>query len=566
MIRNLPAEFPVSKLGAFDFGSAEAKDDALLTSCPVPTAAMTDLLGGTKDIILGYRGTGKSAIVRLLSEKKLAFKNAEGWKALLVVLDDDFDYKTIREQLFQKANNDSSRSLMCRVVWEILVIYRSLQSMNEYVGETDSTIREIIKDIDVLLGVSTRRLSFLEIVLSHKKRIGVKLDTNLPNIVDMYAGLEPNPGAAPVEENAILRLSDYKRYLNGFLQDKKLTLYVLFDRLDDFVVQDDYSTQKQLLQGLLATQVTFREKYQNIKIKAFLRTDLFQRIDLNEFGPDKILARSIELKWTPREIHYFLAKRIAHNLIRALDLQKLEVALDRDTLHVSRDELATLEEAKLTLASFNLFKLAHWRRLWWYANVIAKGKTGEGRVRHSSDALYESIITSIFPREMFYTNISGNSTNLKFLDFLDTHFQMSHGHCTPRMLLSFLNHALQLVRQYYDHNSDIRSVSLDSRFEYPLFIKNSLREAYELCRQDAWNVQYHWAKDMRHLVAELQKLAGKRSFSYGDFQMASGIADDEARLFLAFTTQTGLVVCSNPNEKHQNRVYRFPPLFQQPPR
>lgn len=564
MIKNLPLEFPVSALELFDFGSAEAKDDQLLTSCPVPTSAMSAILDGAKDIVLGYRGTGKSATVRLLSEKKLIFKLPEGWNSHLVVLDEELDYKTIREHLYKRATDDRSRALVSRVVWEILIIYRALQSIRELTGDSDPTIREFIKDIDVLLGVSTRRPSLIEIILSHKKRVGVKLDTNLPNIIDLYAGLEPNSSIALPEENTILKLADYKKYLNSFLQKSQITLFVLFDRLDDFVVQEDYATQKTLLHGLLATQVNYREKYPNIKIKAFLRTDLFQRIDLNEFGPDKILARSVELKWSPSEIKHFLGKRIAHNLIRGLKLPSLEIAVDRDTLHVSSNELATLEETKLTLSNFSFFKLSHWRRLFWYAGVRARHNSGEGRIRHSIDAFSEALITSIFPREISYKNVNGTFSDIKFLDFLDTHFQLSHGHCTPRALLSFLNHTLQCVRQYYDQNSDLRSVKRDARLEYPIFVKSAIREAYKKCCNEAWEVQYHWSKDMKHLVAELQKLATKKLFSFSDFQKATRISENEARSFLAFAMQTGLIMCANQREKYSNRIYRFPLLFQYP--
>ncbi len=564
MIRNLPPEFPISALESFAFGSVEAKDDQMLIHCPVPTAAMSELLGGSKDIVLGYRGTGKSAIVRLLAEKKLSFNVENEWKSLVVVLDEEFDYRAIREHLLKHAEDDRSKAMMCRVVWEILVIYRVLQSVQENIGAGDSTINEFIKEIDILLGVSVKKPTLIQILLSHKKKVGVKLDTNLPNIVDFYAGLEPGQiEATPEEKNTILKLADYKKYLNRFLHDHQTTLNVLFDRLDDFVVQEEYSVQKALLQGLLATQVNYREKYPRIKIKAFLRTDLFQRLDLNEFGPDKVLSRCVELKWTPSEIKNFLGKRIAHNLLRNLKLSTLEVVVDQDTLHVTRDELPILEETKLTLSNFNPLKLSHWRRSFWYARRFSKTRVGEGRQRHARDAVNEALISSIFPRELLCDNVYGPPQEVKFLDFLETYFQFSHGHCTPRGLLTFLNYSLNSVRRYYDENRDLRAIKLNPKFEYPLFVKTAIRDAYKEYGREAWEIQFHWAKEKKYLIAELQKLSKKISFSFVEFTKAAGISDEEAKQFLAFTTQTGLTKCMNDREKHVNRIYQFPLLFQQ---
>jgi hypothetical protein len=365
------------------------------------------------------------------------------------------------------------------------------------------------------------------------------------------------------EQNTILKLADYKRYLNRFLHDRQTTLFILFDRLDDFVVQEEYSAQKALLEGLLATQLNYREKCPRIKIKAFLRTDLFQRLDLNEFGPDKVLSRCVELKWTSSEIKSFLGKRIAHNLFRSLKLSTLGVVVDQDTLQVTRDELPILEETKLTLSNFNPLKFSHWRRFFWYVNRFSKARIGEGRQRHARDAVNESLITSIFPREILCDNTFGPPREVKFLDFIEDYFQFSHGHSTPRGLLSFLNHALDSVRRYYDENRDIRTIKLDSKFEYPLFVKTAIRDAYKKYGRDAWEIQFHWAKEKKYLIAELQKLSQKGSFSFVEFTKVANISEDEAKQFLAFTTQTGLTKCTNEREKHVNRAYRFPLLFQQ---
>lgn len=59
MIINLPADFPLTNLAKFDFGSAEASEDDLLINCSCRLKAINEFLLGHKNIVLGERGGGK---------------------------------------------------------------------------------------------------------------------------------------------------------------------------------------------------------------------------------------------------------------------------------------------------------------------------------------------------------------------------------------------------------------------------------------------------------------------------------------------------------------------------
>lgn len=567
MIKNLPDRFPLSALDKFDFGDAEARDDNLLALCPVPTGSMNDFLIDKKDIVLGFRGTGKSAIVRLLMERKLRFRTDEGWEPILVCLDEEFDYRAIREHLYKHADSDRSRALACRVVWELLIIYRALQTIHNQESSCDSTIAEYLKEIDVLLGVATTKPRLLEIILSHKKKVGIKLDSNLPSVIDMYAGLEPSTSAlSEPAEPSVLKLMEYKRYLNKFLHEHKKHLYVLLDRLDDFVVHEDYDTQRQLLQGLLATQTDYRQKYPNIKVKSFLRTDLFRKLDLSEFGPDKILARCVELRWSPSELKHLMAKRIAHNLMLALALSRLEISIDADQFLVSRDELPRLTESKISLTNFDPLSWAHWRRLLWLAYVRARSVANgdDGRIQNSMDVVNEAIITSIFPHDATHLKRDGTQTPIDLFDYFETHFQFAHGQATPRVMLSFMNQCLTYIREYYNSNRDIRDIKKNERGEFPLFVKKAIHSAYCALKNEAWEVQYQWAKKWESLVAVVQKLATQQTISYAQFVKEAKVENEVAKQFLAFVTHTGLLKCANERDRHEDRQYGLPLLFQRP--
>jgi ABC-type molybdenum transport system ATPase subunit/photorepair protein PhrA len=78
MIENLPKEITSKNLHSFNFGNIEANNDELLFESVCKTSSIIDFLTGKKNIVLGEKGTGKTALFRLLKEEKLRFKNNHG--------------------------------------------------------------------------------------------------------------------------------------------------------------------------------------------------------------------------------------------------------------------------------------------------------------------------------------------------------------------------------------------------------------------------------------------------------------------------------------------------------
>lgn len=561
MIANLPKEFPIDALKSFDFGDAEAQEDSLLPSCPVPIAAVSELLAGRKDIILGYRGSGKSALVRLLVEGKISFQSDDGFKPIVLALNEEFSFQLIASALNRQASEPKDRKRVCRVIWEVLLIYRAMQSVSEHL-QGDHALAEYLSELDQILGVPGKK-GLIEILFSSKKKIGIKIDTNLPTVVDMYTSFEP--ATSPSVENTsapTIRLIDYKKHLNQLLQKKKLKLFVLFDRLDDFVAQEEYDVQRHLLHGLLATQSDYRQRYQYIKVKAFIRSDLFRKLDLSDFGPDKILARSLSLTWSPADIKKFVAKRIALNLIRTLSLKVLQVEIDRDECLVTRDELALLQESKHSMRVGGLWRWKFWKSAWWLGTLGEDQR--EGRPRNFGEIVDERIITSILPTEVFHKKMDGSDASISLFKYFETHFQFGHGETTPRAMLSYMNSFLSKVRDYYSQNPDISSVKAMPNGEYPLFVKRAASAAYAEHRRSAWETQYAWATPWKPLVGTAQRISKKRRFTFDEFAKAANISNEEAGRFLAFIAHTGLVKCLNEGERTELREYEFPILFVSP--
>ena len=550
MITNLPNKLNVRIANEFSFGDAEARADKLLTKCHVPTAALNELIQDQKDIILGHRGTGKSAIVRLLDERLFKFKSTDGAKSEVLILDEEFDYNSIKNHLSKHALKDQEPSLVCRAVWEILVIYRLIEKTRSLLQEKDETLEDFFQEIELLIGTSTKkRVSLVEILLSHKKKVGIKFDTYHPNIVDSYIGLEPSSDSASSQTTTVLKVGEYRRFLDKLLKEKNIRIYVLFDRLDDFVIREEYETQKLLLQELLSTQQIYREKSQNIRVKAFFRTDLFERLNLAQFGPDKILSRCINISWTPSDIKRFIAQRVGYNLLQCLSLPGFEVRADKDRFFISRDELSMLEESK-SMTSFNPFKKSHWQRVLFLAGIeLRKKERNTGRLTDSMEVIHEELVTSVFPRQVLHRRQTGEIVEMDIFKFLDTHLQFANGETTPRAVLSFLDRCLEKIRDYYLQNGDIGEIDKDQNGEFPLFVKIAISRAYADFRKTSWKIQYQLSKEWTEFVAVVETFSTKGKFTYEEFKRSAKDQDAEIRQFLAFSSHTGLIHCENSHAK-----------------
>lgn len=563
MISDLPKEFPLAALSQMDLGVAEARDDALLLKCATPLPMFQEITSGKKDIIHGYRGSGKSSIVRLLAEKALSFDVETGFTNHVLVIDEELEYRSIRDYLSRQTEKGTSPTLLLRVVWDVLICYRSMKYIQEVLGDADATLRENVNDIEVLFGVSKRKVGFVELILTHKKKVGVKLDSNLPSIVDLYAGLEPTTPSSEPENISVLKLVEHIKYLVKLLREKKLTLHVLLDRLDDFVVQEEYDTQRSLLQQLLACQADYRSKYGQgrLKIITFLRTDLFARIDQQPLGPDKVAQRSLEIRWTQSDIRRFVAKRIALNLLRSLKKESLELQFDAARCWITREEIGKLEESKTTLQNFDVFKKSHWEKLFWLWKVVRRRNQAHTRISSFDDAYNEAIITSLLPRVVKHLTLRGELREIPLFDFLDTHFQLGFGQCTPRAILLYLSEVLRASTEYYAANPDLR-VLQNSYKEFELFKRESLIIAYANFQRSMWDIQLQIAGPFRPLMMQLNAFRTREAFTFRAFSAAAKTPEDDAKQFLGFCSHTGLLQCTNSNARAIDREYKVPLVYQ----
>lgn len=573
--QNLPSKFPVQNLSKFTFGLPDGKDDPILDACALKISPVAEFLEENKSILVGDRGTGKTAVFRLLSEGKLKFNNPNEIEQIYIPIDEDLAYKTLRQHIVHQIKDVTNGEMSShRIVWELFIFSRCLDCLDKKIKK-NVKFESLQKDFYSVVGWdSQKKIGFLDILNNTKKSFGVKLEGGhmgyiIPNF---YASIEPKIS----DDNAFanknfLDLQNFKSRLNAILLEGKSVAYVLIDKLDEFVSGVDYQIQLDTLQALIHCWRDY-QGYQKIKIKLFLRKDLYERLDFSAIGKDKIDPRKVDLKWTDEEIRQLIASRLFHNLSPIIKGKSIKLELNAKQLTINKEFLREIR----TLDAIPGSELSFVKRCKKFLILLRakfsdrKRDEYDARTTNIHDVVSRAIITILFPRSTNHKNKANKNEIIEFSEFLGSHFSYANGNTTPRVILLYLQKCLEIARNYYRSNPE-EHILINEKSEYPVFLREHLSEAYDevrlLALQTVLGLNYQWSRSATILMQAIARSKTPNSISFRDAKKAIGtsIGEDEAKdltNFFAFYEHAGLFRCVNRTQILEARKYELPILFQ----
>jgi len=310
-------------LTLLDFGNSVAEFDADLQRYFVETPAFHAIVAGKSDIIAGDKGTGKTALYKVLQARYRQLSEFRGveilpafnpagnpvfqrlgqmptltegqygtiWKSYLVSLAGNWLLEIFRDGL-----TDNMRQL------ENLLVRVALRS------EDDSA--------QTIFSKLTNRIMFL--LRPRSAELGLSLtETGMPVLksrVEYGAGEERQATIEVIPHERLLHL------LNECLGEVGATVWVVLDRLDE-AFQGYPAVEIPALRALLRTYLDLLE-FDRLKLKLFVRKDLFRRVVQGGFvNLTHVNARRLDLVWDEEDLRSLLARRIRDNsrFIDALD-------------------------------------------------------------------------------------------------------------------------------------------------------------------------------------------------------------------------------------------------------
>lgn len=288
---------PRFRLTDLQFGSEEAERDGLLDESYVRRPSLNRILDQRRSIVVGDRGSGKSAIFRKLAAG--AFDLGEAARVEVCPVADSTD---LLHRIIDKDAGLDAEGL--RAAW--LVVVASVVA-SALPSSAPKEVRRTATDLGAAFGIP-----------GEKRNLGLRL---LRAAARPFAGTTLRFAVGPVNLEAQLPAGSGKtsggtvdiekffRAADDVFSASQLRVVVMFDRIDE-TFKYDRARQESLVQGLLQAEARV-SMLKSIGLVVFLRTDLFELYDIQE--KTKLVSRTVTLEWSEEEWLQLLVNRVLAN-------------------------------------------------------------------------------------------------------------------------------------------------------------------------------------------------------------------------------------------------------------
>ncbi len=318
-------------LKELDLGNSVAEFDEDLRNYFVETNPFRLLIKGDADVIAGDKGTGKTAIFKVLQDRYTSLPE-------LVNVEVITGFNPSGNPVFQRlAQGNLLTERQYTTVWKAYLLSLIgnwlLELYDDAYTEKMFELHELLSKTNLRTNDDTPNTVFSKICnsLSHflqpsSAEIAFTFsETGIPIIIPKinYNGSEnqsPPQDIIPHEEALGL--------LNTALEEADITVWVALDRLDE-AFQGFPETEGPALRALFRSYLDLLE-FSSIKLKIFVRRDLFRKITQEGFvNLTHVNARKVEIIWDEEDLKNLLCRRIKEST-SFIEKLSLEGASDDD--------------------------------------------------------------------------------------------------------------------------------------------------------------------------------------------------------------------------------------------
>lgn len=294
-------------LTGLSFGERVAENEAEhLSQYFVKTEQWNSLLSGNVDVIFGSKGSGKSALYTLLNNEKNSLKK----KGIVLLSVENPTGQTVFSDITSAPPTSESEF---KALWKIYLCQLIVNwLMDNDLCDGDSEIvamylidTNLIEDDNTLRKLLNRAKSFAKALMRVES-----LEGGLSGATGKITFKDP-----PTESKnkGFRSIDELLSRLNRHLEKSSISIWVLCDRLD---VAFDKSIELET-NALRALFKVYRdlEEYPTIRLKIFLRDDIWRRITEEGFREASHITRTTTITWTDRNLMNLIISRALKNSI-----------------------------------------------------------------------------------------------------------------------------------------------------------------------------------------------------------------------------------------------------------
>jgi len=284
-----------------DFGRDTAEYDKHLAEYFLETPAYERLMSGEKSLIIGRKGTGKTALVKYCSEHEGSreyFVKIEASHSTYVKIDE-----SLRSFVSQVKNLDSSFKLGWLFTTLLALVDRLSRQRTIAVTKDETEVYEFAKQElsynseDPISAIAGYVFSWLK---------------NLKSIGPVERQVPASSASEYFDEPRVLHLI---RSAVERINDKERTVYLLYDRLDER--WDGSPLYVAFLQGLLLAIKDIKATGLRVRPVVFLRTDIFDLITESFQHIDHYRMEIERIAWDEMTLLELIGRRIQKSLERS---------------------------------------------------------------------------------------------------------------------------------------------------------------------------------------------------------------------------------------------------------
>jgi hypothetical protein len=303
---------PHELLNGMNFGRVDAETDSRFDSCFIGTEMLRHVLQPQHSLVLGSKGSGKSAAFRLLCQDRnrvesLLPKNYEELFFIPVYgLQTDDDLPGLEFQDLHFSSIDDFRNF-----WLLYIGLKSAATLShnkrleEIVNKSRSkqlktgfrTIRNVIRD----LGISREPGSFAKFKFKIKNLVRPRVNAQVLESEAFNRLLSIDfPHRTGMSVKALLDTIDM------VLEESNCVAWVLLDKLDLLFI-DDFQKLKSAITALVQILVEHGNRFKNTQFKIFLRNDIYRQLRI--VNKSHLVSYTQEMKWKEHLLMKLLVSR-----------------------------------------------------------------------------------------------------------------------------------------------------------------------------------------------------------------------------------------------------------------
>ncbi|TDW49711.1 hypothetical protein EV144_102129 [Flavobacterium sp. 270] len=286
--------------------------------------------GGKNDIVYGAKGAGKSALyTSLVNDIDSLFD-----ESILVSLAENPTGNTAFSNL---TNEPPTSEIEFIRLWKLYFLVITSKVLEEYdIKDVHATkIHQILVDCN-LIPAQNKLASFLKVCYDFMKSFRnskeISTTAEFDPISGMYSGQKFSISFGETSksdfENGLIPIEHAFDLLSNSLRINKINLWIIIDRLDvAFIESEELETNA--LRALFKAYLDLAQ-YSQIKIKIFLRDDIWQKITDGGFREASHITKFQNLSWSRETLLNLLIRRILDNkdLVENYSINKDEILTD----------------------------------------------------------------------------------------------------------------------------------------------------------------------------------------------------------------------------------------------